>query len=197
FVQQGCDAKRLLKTICCSRVYQLSSELTPQRDLDGQLATHRLLRRLPAEVLLDAVNQVTGAREAFPGQPIGTRAVALPDPSIVSSFLTTFGRPLRNNPCECARSANPDLAQALLMANGEVLQNKVATADGTLSRLLAAGKSDEEITEELYLAALSRRPTPVELQVVRESIAEVDTRDSAWQDVLWALLNSSEFVFQH
>lgn len=197
FTRSGYDAKHLLRTICRSQVYQLSAELNPQRDLDGQLATHRLLRRLPAEVLLDAVNQVTGATEAFPGQPPGTRAVALPDPTIASSFLTTFGRPLRNNPCECARGGAPDLAQALLLANGEALHGKITTENGRLQKLIAAGKTDAEIAEEVYLAALSRRPTPAEQQAIRESVAEVELRNVVWQDVLWAVLNCSEFVFQH
>jgi hypothetical protein len=103
------DVKHLLRTIANSRVYQLAAEITPQRDADGALFTHRVPRPLPAEVLLDAVNQAAGTTEKFTGVPAGTRAIQLPDPAVPSYFLTTFGRPLRNNPCECAtRSSIPE-----------------------------------------------------------------------------------------
>lgn len=197
FTDHDCDAQHLLRTICKSRVYQLDYELSPDRDQDGQLCTHRRLRRLPAEVLLDAVNQVTETPEVFPGQPPGTRAIALPDPTIASAFLTTFGRPQRSNPCDCARSSSPDLAQALHLVNSPAMHNKVTAAEGRLSKLLAGNASDRDIVDELYLAAFARFPTDQERADIDQTLQEVSPRTEAWQDVLWALLNTAEFEFQH
>lgn len=197
FAEQHYDPKHLLRRICNSRVYQLATELNPERDIDGQLFTHRVPRRLPAEVLLDAVNQVTGTSETFDGQPAGTRAIALPDPTVVSHFLTTFGRPFRNSSCECARGSAPDLSQVLHLANSTALHQKLVSPTGRLAVGLKAGRTDEEFVEELYLSALGRRPTEGERQAVRESLTDGTSREEAWQDVLWALINSAEFVFNH
>jgi hypothetical protein len=197
FAAHQFDAKHLLRTICNSRLYQLSAELNPQRDLDGQLFTHRVPRRLSAEVLLDGINQVCGATETFAGQPVGTRAIALPDPSIASHFLSTFGRPMRNNPCECARGFAPDLSQVLHLANSPQLHDKIIAPTGRLAIALKAGKPDEELATELYLTTLGRLPTAAERQAVTESLAEATSKEEAWQDILWALINSSEFVFNH
>ncbi|MBI3865215.1 MAG: DUF1553 domain-containing protein [Planctomycetia bacterium] len=195
FASNGCDAKHLLRTICNSRVYQLAPELNPARDADGQLFTHRAPRRMPAEVLLDAINQVAGTAETFAGQPTGTRAIALPDPTIVSLFLSTFGRPLRNNPCDCARGATPDLSQALHLANSTALHEKIVSPAGRLALSLKAGRTDDEMLEELYYSALGRGPTETERVAVRETLAEGPSRDEAWQDILWALINCAEFGF--
>ncbi len=197
FVEYRFDVKHLLRTICNSRVYQLAPELNPPRDADGLLFTYRVPRRLSAEVLLDAINQVTGATESFVGQPVGTRAIALPDPTIASHFLSTFGRPQRNNPCECARGSNTDLSQALHLANSSALHDKILSPTGRLAERLKANRTDDEIVEELYLTALARRPTDEERLAVRETLAAGTPRDEAWQDILWALLNCSEFVFGH
>jgi hypothetical protein len=191
------DAKHLLKTICHSRVYQLAPEPDTACDGDGMLATHRVPRRLSAEVLLDAINQVTGTVESFAGQPPGTRAIALPDPTIPSLFLTTFGKPARNSPCDCSRGVTTDLSQALHLANSTALHEKIIAPEGRLSVAIKADRTDEEIIEELYLAALSRRPNASERQTVRDILAASGNREEAWQDILWALLNSSEFVFGH
>lgn len=197
FAAHKFDAKHLLRTICNSRIYQLAPELSPERDADGSLFTHRTPRRLPAEVLLDAVNQVTGTVETFVGQPTGTRAIALPDPTIASLFLNTFGRPSRNSPCDCARGTAPDLSQVLHFANGTALHEKITSSSGRLATGLKAKRSDQELLEELYLTALARRPTPEETEIVRETIAAGASREEAWQDVLWALVNCSEFMFGH
>ncbi|MDB5336116.1 MAG: Protein of unknown function (DUF1553)/Protein of unknown function [Planctomycetaceae bacterium] len=197
FAAHHFDAKYLLRTICNSRVYQLAPELNPQQDVDGLLFTHRIPKRLSAEVLLDGINQLTGSSEVFEGQPVGTRAIALPDPTIVSHFLSTFGRPLRNSPCDCARGASLDLSQALHLANSTALHEKVVSSTGRLATSLKAGQTDDQIVEELYLGALGRLPADIERQAVRESLAEGTSRDETWQDVLWALINCSEFVFNH
>ncbi len=197
FVEQGFDAKSLLRTICTSRVYQLAPELNPSRDVDGTLFTHRIPRRLTAEVLLDAINQVAGTTETFTGQPVGTRAIALPDPTIASNFLSTFGRPQRNNPCECARGSNTDLSQALHLANSADLHGKIISTAGRLSAHLTANRGDDEIVDDLYLSAMTRLPTDEERTVIRELLADGTPHEATWQDILWALLNSAEFVFGH
>lgn len=197
FTDHKFDPKHLLRVICNSRVYQLASELQPTRDPDGQLCTHRVPRRLSAEVLLDAVSQATGVPETFEGQPPGTRAISLADPSFPSTFLTTFGRPLRNNACDCARGANPDLSQALHLVNSTTLHQKVIGDGGRIATLLKANKPEPEILEELYLATLSRRPHSDELTAIDELLRDAPSRPEGLQDLLWTLLNSSEFVFNH
>lgn len=197
FVRHGFDLKHLIRRIANSRTYQLAADWTPQRDADGTFFTHRVPRRLPAEVLLDAVNQVCGVWETFDKLPAGTRAVALPDPSVPSYFLETFGRPKRTNSCVCERRSQTDLTQVLHLANGAAVQAKIAAPQGRLKKLLDAGASDEAIVEELYLAALSRLPDEMERQTVGELLSEAPSREEGFQDLLWVLLNTAEFAFGH
>lgn len=197
FAEHRFDTKHLLRTICNSRVYQLAPELRPTRDNDGSLFTHRVPRRLSAEALLDAINQVMGSVEKFEGQPPGTRAIALPDPTIASYFLMTFGKPARNSPCDCSRGSTPDLSQALHLANSTAVHDKITSSTSRLAERLKANGTDDEILNEFYLAALSRRPSDHERQTVREALAAGGPREELWQDIVWALLNCSEFVFNH
>ena len=197
FCDHQFDMKHLLRTICRSAVYQQASESSRLLDQDGALFTHYIPRRVSAEVLLDAISQVTGSPESFPGLPNGTRAIALPDPTVESTFLMTFGRPDRSNACDCARRSQPDLSQTLTLINNSQLQNKIANDSGRLAKAVAANKSDDEIMDELYLATFSRLPTADERQAVRDLISGVKSRREAWEDVLWTLLNTAEFSFNH
>lgn len=197
FIDHGYDPKHLIRLICTSAVYERAVELTPARDIDGMLLTHRAPRRLPAEMLLDAINQACGTNEGFAGMPETIRATELPDPSVPSHFLSTFGRPVRNSPCDCARSSQPDLSQALLMLNSPTLHGKLTHAEGRIRKLIAANKTDDEVMEELYLATLSRLPTDNERVLIREVVAGQPMKSEVWQDVLWTLINSAEFLFQH
>jgi hypothetical protein len=201
FVAHKYDLKHLLRTICNSRAYQLAS-LPQQGELaatvsDGKYFTHRVPFRLPAEVLLDAINQAAGTSEGFTGFPEGMRAIALPDSNVDSYFLTTFGRPRRTTPCDCERMSKLDLAQVLHLANGEKLQTKLSHASGRVTQLVKSGKADREALDELYLATLSRLPDDSERETAAKYLAGVPSRQEGLEDLLWTLLNCSEFVMNH
>lgn len=197
FIARGFDMKHLLRTICNSRGYQLAFELGPTRDAEGMFFTHRRPRRLPAEVLLDAVNQAAGVQEKFDKLPPETRAISLADSSISSYFLDTFGKPKRTTTCECERGDRSDLSQVLHLVNSDKLQQKLADPKGRLGRLMDAKKSDVEMVEDLYLATLSRSPTAQEQVTVRRLLAAAPSRKEGFEDLLWTLLNCAEFVFNH
>src|SRR5439155_10699949 len=152
-----------LHAILTSRVYGLSATATPANRPDEVFFSHYPLKRMPAEVLFDAINFATGTTEKFPKLPAGTRAISLPDASVDSYFLDTFGRPQRLMACECERTGEPNISQALHMMNGEFVQAKVASPQGRMAKLLAEKKTDEEILAELYLVTLSRLPRPEEI----------------------------------
>lgn len=191
------DLKYLMATIMKSRTYQSSAAATPANRVDSQFFSHYPARRLPAEELVDAIAQVTGVPDRYASYPIGTRAIELSDPELPSLALDTFGRPVRTTPCECDRSSAPSLTAALDLYNGEALQGKLKHGEGKLARLLKSGKKDPEIIEELYLTAFARRPDARELAAVQQALAQAPNRDEGMQDVLWALLNSKEFMFNH
>ena len=197
FAAHGYDLKHLIRTICNSEVYQLAAEVAPKRDADGMFYTHHKYERLPAAVLLDAVNQATGASESFAGLPAGTRAISLPDPSVASYFLDSFGRSSRASPCECATSNDPDLAQALHLINSPQLVSKISAGSGRLATLLQGASSDAAIVDELYFATLCRPATADEQQKIAQFLAESQSRQEVFEDLLWTLLNSTEFVFNH
>ena len=196
FVVHNFDVRHLLRTICNSRVYQLASNLNPQRDHDGALFTHRVPRRLQAEVLLDALNDFAGTTESFTGQPPGTRAIALPDPTIGSYFLTTFGRATRQTVCSCEVKMEPNLSQALHLLNGDTVQSKIEGGN-LIGQRLEEGKSADEILDELYLRCLTRKPNTEEAAKFKELLAQAEDQKVFLEDTFWALLNSREFLFNH
>ncbi|MBM81877.1 MAG: hypothetical protein CMJ78_14980 [Planctomycetaceae bacterium] len=197
FVKSGYDVKHLIRQICRSNTYQLDAEVAPKHDVDGMFYTHHKFRRLPAAVLLDAVNQACETKEEFDGRPTDTRAQSLPDPQIPSYFLTTFGRSVRNSPCECASSNAPDLTQALHLINSEEIQSKVAAKKGRVTRLTSSKLSTEEIIEELYLATFGRLPSKAESRTASQLITESEPWQLGIEDFMWSLLNSTSFVFNH
>lgn len=194
FIAHGYDLKRLIRTICQSRVYQLSSSARPENRLDAAFYSHALPKRMTAEVLLDAVSFATGSAELFAGQPAGTRAIQLPDAGFSSRFLETFGRPLRNTVCECERVTEPDLPQTLLLLNGEQVNTKLSDPVGRAAKLAASARSDREIVTELYLSALARRPSEAEMAPALRRLAPGANRRAAVEDILWSLLNLKEFA---
>jgi hypothetical protein len=197
FIEHDFDVKHLIATILNSRAYQLSSNATQENAADAMFYTHYLVKRLSAEQLLDALNDATGTQEKFQGLPLGTRAVQLPDPGVNSYFLDTFGRPLREIVCECERQGEPNMGQALHLMNGDLINRKVMEANGRVDKLLKSSKSDPEIVEELYLTTFSRLPTDDETRKTLRMIASHPSRKTAMEDLLWALMNSREFQFNH
>jgi hypothetical protein len=197
FIRHKFDVKYIIRAILNSRVYQLSSEPTPHNQHDRQNYARYYARRMPAEVFLDAIDQTTGARSGFNGVSSNARAVDLPHEGFGSYFLDTFDRPRRVTSCECERSTGATLAQVLLLANSEEIESKIGTGDGRLARLLKEKKSSREIIEELYLTAYARPPTAAELQRTMNHVERQKDKRQALEDVLWAIVNTKEFMFNH
>lgn len=208
FTKNKYDLKALVRTICRSRTYQLSSVPTKENALDRQNFARYYPKRLPAEVLLDAINQVTETDTSFEGLPRGTRAVQLPDNSFNAStyFLTVFGRPEMSSSCECERSSDASLAQSLHLLNSKDIQAKLTSDQGRAARLAKDGtRADSEKMQELYLAVLSRPPSPEELQQAQQYLDRKppsadkaqETKRQAYEDILWALVSTKEFLFNH
>ena len=177
-------------------MYQLSAATNDSNRDDEQNSSHYLVKRLPAEVLLDAISDVTGVAETFPGQAAGTRAVELWDNRLPSYFLEIFGRPERTSPCECGRSSEPTMAQALHLMNAPEIETRLAAPASRAAKLVERGSSSQEIADELSLAALGRLPTPEERKIA-ENLFAVGPRGEAAGDFLWTLLNSRDFLFNH
>ena len=199
FVKNKYDLKHLLRTIMSSRAYQLASVKIPGNEADVQNVhyTRFTVRRLTAEQMADALDFATGTREKYTGLPLGTRAIQLPDSGVKSYLLDVFGRPPRQITCECERTTQPNIAQALHLLNGDALNKKIANAMGRIDTALKAKRTNEQITEELYLVTLSRVPTPDEVDRAQRWIREAPNAREGLQDLLWTLLNSREFLFNH
>ena len=197
FAKNGYDRRRVMRTILNSRTYQLSSRKNEFNAADTKYFSHATTRLLSAEQLLDAICKVTGVAEKFAGLPAGTRATQLPSPDVDSEFLKVFGQPARETACQCERSTDSNLSQALQMINGPLVHSKVRDEKNRLRVLSAAGKSNEEIIGDLYLSALCRKPSEPELQAATRHIANSGDRMRGLEDVCWALLNANEFLFQH
>ncbi|MSR60228.1 MAG: DUF1549 domain-containing protein [Planctomycetaceae bacterium] len=193
-VESKFDLKAVMRLIMNSRTYQLCSEPNANNRDDEQNFSSYTVKRLPAEPLLDAISAVTEVPEPFPGRPPGTRAIALWDNRLPSYFLEIFGRPERTSPCECARSSDPTMAQALHLMNAPEVEAKVSDPAGRVARLVAAGVNEDKIVEELCLAAIGRFPTARHKSTARKLFASSTPREAA-EDFLWTLLNSYDFLF--
>lgn len=196
---QKFDLKALMRTILQSETYQRSSVPLPQNAADTRFYSRYFPRRLMAEVLLDAMSQATGAPTKFKGYPETWRAVQLPDSNIDSYFLRTFGRPERNNTCECERSSEPSVTQVLHMSNGDTLNQKLTAKGNRIEKVLAENTSIEKVIEDPYLSALSRYPSAEEKEKLLKIIGQGSDKDrrALVEDMYWALLSSKEFVFNH
>ncbi len=202
FVKGGFDVKALVRAIMLSAAYQRSSVTTPANVKDDRFYSHYLIRRLPAEVILDAYSAVSGVPETFMGYPAGTRALQLPDTKVDSYFLSVFGRPERIITSAAERMQDPTLPQALHAINGDTLNKKLMSDQGVIAKMVAAGKSNAEMVDQLYLSALSRRPTDAERTGIladldRTPAADATAHRRQMEDVAWALATSREFLFNH
>jgi hypothetical protein len=190
------DLRHMVRTIMTSRTYQLSSRPHPASRDDRVYHSSAVPRLIPAEPLLDAIAAATGVPEEFPGMPPGTRAVQLAGTAVRSPFLTAFGRPARKLACECEREREPTLFQALQLISSRSVERMLASEQGRVATLAKSTKSDEHCVRELYLASLSRPPTAVEKASARKYLAAAGRRHGL-EDLLWALINSKEFLFRH
>ncbi|HTM52778.1 MAG TPA: DUF1549 domain-containing protein [Pirellulales bacterium] len=198
FIASKFDLKQLVRTICTSQVYQLASTPNDYNANDKQNFSRYYPKRLPAEVLLDAIDTVTQSKTGFTGIPQSVRAVQLPDSSFNSYFLTVFGRPDSTSACECERSSEANLAQSLHLLNSSEVQGKLSDANGRAA-LLAADKaqSREQKIRDIYLRAYSREPQGDEVAVAVAHLSKAKDEKLAFEDILWALVNTKEFLFNH
>lgn len=196
FAEYGFDFKKLVRDICNSHTYQRSTQTNPTNEADHENFAHAELRRVRAEVLLDVISQITETENKFRGLPLGARAVQIADGNTSSYFLTTFGRATRETVCSCEVKMEPNLSQALHLINGDTVHQNIKQGK-VIQRLLDAGRTAPEIIEEIYLRALARRPTPIELESLTAAIKEEADQTKALEDIFWAVLNSREFVFNH
>jgi hypothetical protein len=213
-VENKYDLKALMRAILQSETYRRASQPLAENEAEKRNYSHYYSRRLSAEVMLDAISQVTDVPTEFsemsilgPGgkrlktkdYPRGTRAQQLKDAAVYSPFLKTFGRNERSITCECERSSEPSMVQALHLANGDTLNEKLAAKDNRIDQMIAAGKTNYEIIEDIFYRALSRRPTDVEMLRLLQSASPTGDvpRRELLEDVYWGVLSSREFLFNH
>lgn len=195
FVDHKFDVRHLMRTIVMSQTYQRDSAPNETNAHDDANFSRFMPRRLPAESLLDSLVQATGVPENFGGAPAGFTAAQLPDADVQSDFLSLFGKPQRMEACECERDDGSNMLQALHFINSGTVLNRLANPNGRVAVLMRAKPDDKALVEQLYLWTLVRSPSPKELDVALEFMkARQDKRDEAAQDLLWALLNSRDFL---
>lgn len=203
FIEHNYDLKHLIRTICASKTYQMSSNPNEHNLKDKQNHARFYPRRLPAEVLFDAFDQVTGAPVRFVSKAGGaaktpaTRAIELPDEAVKTPLLLAFGKPERTTACECERSGAATLTQSLYLVSSTELNNKLKDKGGRAAQLAADPRPMPEKVKEIYLWVYARPPAPEELQTVERFLNAGGNRKEAYEDVLWALLNTKEFLFNH
>ena len=196
FMDYKYDFKKLVRDICNSRTYQLSTRVNESNALDDRNFSHAGIRRMRAEVLLDVINEVTETTDKFQGLPKGARAVEIADGNVNNYFLTTFGRATRTTVCSCEVRTEPNLSQALHLLNGDATQGKIASG-GVIKKLLAQYKEPAKVIDELYLRCLARSPTDKETAKLKGYFGGGKPDEQVLTDVFWALLNSKEFIFNH
>ena len=201
FMDYRYDIKHLIRTICNSYAYGLSSTPTPNNAEDTQSFARFYPKRLTAEVLLDAISQVLEVPTAFPGGPgefpLGTRAIELPDENVANHFLDVFGRPSRTSACECERVDTPALSQALELVNSSLIQNKLTSTDGYIARMESDFVSRRMLIHDIFLRMFSRLPNEKEYQTASRFIETSEEKPEAYRSLVWSLLATNEFLFNH
>ena len=195
FTAYNYDFKKLVRDVCNSRTYQLTTQTNPTNEGDLRNFARAQLRRLRAEVLLDVITQVTETKNKFQGLPLGAKAIQIADGRVSNYFLSTFGRAKRETVCSCEVVMEPSLSQALHLLNGDVTNTRLKQGK-VIDKLLKEGRNSGEIIENLYLRCYSRMPTEAEKANLLASLDQEDP-DNGIMDIFWALLNSKEFVFNH
>jgi len=196
FTDYNYDFRKLVRDICTSRTYQLSTQTNETNETDHRNFAHAELRRIRAEVMLDCISIVTTTQDKFPGLPVGARAVQIADGNTATYFLTTFGRASRETVCSCEVKMEPNLSQALHLINGDTTNAKIKQG-GLIAARLKDNKPVPEIITELYLRCFSRRPNEQELASLVALVDEQENKPEALEDVFWSMLNSREFLFNH
>ena len=194
-VEYNYDLKRVVRDICTSRSYQLTTRANETNALDDRNFAKATIRRMRAEVLLDCITQVTETKDKFKGLPAGARSVEVADGKTTNYFLTTFGRVDREVICS-REEVGPTLSQALHLLNGETIEGKIAQG-GVVKRLLDAKKTPREIASDLYMRCFGRMPTDDELNKLEKHWGVSEEQPKVFNDVFWALLNAKEFLFNH
>ena len=196
FTEYNYDFRKLVRDICTSRTYQLSTKPTESNASDHRNFAHAELRRIRSEVMLDCISSVTSTQDKFPGLPTGARAVQIADGNTATYFLTTFGRAKRETVCSCEVKMEPNLSQALHLINGDTSNAKIQQG-GLVAKRLEEAKTPEEIISEMYIRCFSRKPTAEELVSLGAIVTEQENKKEAMEDIFWSLLNSREFLFNH
>jgi hypothetical protein len=196
-VNNDYDVKALIRLIASSDAYQRSTTPNSTNERDEQNYSRAMFRRMDAEVLMDAVCQVTGLPEKFPGNPPGIRAIELWDSGSKHYFLNLFGRPLRKSVCQCERNVEPNISQVLHVLNSAEIQSKLQHQHGQIARTIREYVNNESAVEEMYLMFYSRRPTTDETKLAVDYFQHSNSRREASEDLAWSLLNSYEFLFNH
>lgn len=194
------DFRQLVRDICNSATYQRTTKANPSNKDDLNNFAKARVRRQRAEVMLDTLTQVTETKNKFTGLPLGSRAVQIADGNTTDYFLTTFGRATRETVCSCEVKMDPSLSQALHLLNGPAVTQKIEQG-GVVKRLLAEGKTPEQVIDEIYSRSFTRKPTAEEMKQLMAQITAVGDdkaqREMVLNDVFWAVLNSKEFMFNH
>ncbi len=197
FIASQYDLRQLLRLICTSTTYRLRSDAN-EHNLNDHSYARYYPKRLQAEVLLDAVDRVLQTDTPFAGVPAETRAVSLPDNSFSSYFLNVFGKPDSTTACECERAQDATLAQSLHLLNSKEMQSKLSSDSALPASLAASSQPVEEKLNQLYMTALSRSPSPSEIETASDYLAgKTENPRQAYEDLVWAILNSKEFLFNH
>jgi hypothetical protein len=186
-----------MRAVLQSSTYARSSQPLAENADDSRFYSRYYPRRMMAEVMLDALSQVTASATNFGDYAANWRALQLPDVNVNSYFLKTFGRPLRAITCECERTAQPSMVQVLHLSNGDTINQKLSAKNNRIDQMLSAKLTNDQILDEAYLAALSRLPTAEEraaLLAVLGAAPEAERR-MAIEDLYWSILSSKEFLF--
>jgi len=192
------DFKKLVRDICTSRTYQLSTQGNATNESDTRNFAKGPIRRIRAEVLLDIISEVTDTPNKFKGLPLGARAVQIADGKTSNYFLTTFGRATRETVCSCEVKMEPNLSQALHLLNGDTVNTRIVQGS-LVKKQLDAGKTASAVLDELYIRCLGRKPNEAELKKLMPMVEAPDKKQvqQNLEDVFWALLNANEFIFNH